>query len=835
MLETFLQDLRIGFRILTKEKGFCTLAVSVLALGISGVTTQFAVVNGVLLHAFDFPGADRLVDVHIVDPENFTPNNFRSQMLMQDYTDIRENQQSFEYFAGYLNGSTINVTYQGQPRRFTGGYVADDFFDAIGVFPVMGREFLPEDNQPGVTKAVLLSDSLWQSEFGGDPNVIGESLIVNGTAAEVVGIMPPDFNFPQNEQLWLPIHSEFPTRPRLEVNPGFAAILGKLKPGVSMDQAQAEITSFAQKFAETYPTTNNQFSQGYVRPLIASFTGPFITGLMLVMLAICVGVLLIACVNVMNMQFARATLRAKELAIRSSLGATRGRLVRQMLTESLLLAAIGAVVGISISMWSVDFLDAAVHNSSNPIPSWMRFEIDVTVMIGVVVITTLAALMSGLIPALISSRANAVEVLKEGGRGNTSRSAMILSRGLVVFQILMTSILLIATMLWVQTVGNLQRIDFGFETEGVIAGRMGLMQGAYPSTTERTGFYEKLLRELRASAQFKSVSLTNRFRMVFSGNGPVEIEGREYNSLADRRITNFESISSGHFATLGLKIIEGRDFTENDSDQREPVAIVNAAFAREQFGKESPIGKRLRTINGNGTNPGMWRRIVGVVPTMRMQGPFNNQVKEAGFYLPFFGTPFGPAAEEPQAPQFGTIVARPLGDQPAAGLATQLQALVNRVDPNLPMYFVETPGASIAALMSQNDLIGNTFLVFGSVALLLAAVGLYGIMSFAVNQRTQEFGVRMALGADNQSIMRMVLNQAAKQLILGLVLGLGIAVGISLIFNEGLSNTLVDISPRDPMTYLGVALMLTLVAAIATFVPARRATRVDPMIALRAE
>ncbi len=260
MFETFFQDLKIGFRILTKEKGFCALAVTVLALGISGVTTQFAVVNGVLLHAFDFPGADRLVDVHIVDRDNFTPDQFRSQMLMADYADIRENQQSFEYFSGYLNGSTVNLTYRGQPKRLTGGYVAEDFFHALGVNPVIGRNFVAADNQPGVTKAVMLSDSLWNSDFGADPTVIGEAVIVNGAPAEIIGVMPPKFNFPANEQLWIPLYTEFPVRPRNDTTPNFCAIMGKLKPGdIPADVRDAAI----RKMVEVYFPPNTVMVTGY--------------------------------------------------------------------------------------------------------------------------------------------------------------------------------------------------------------------------------------------------------------------------------------------------------------------------------------------------------------------------------------------------------------------------------------------------------------------------------------------------------------------------------------------------------------------------------------------
>jgi len=833
MFETFFQDLKIGFRVLLKEKGFCALAVLVLGLGIGGVTTQFAVVNGVLLHAFSFPGADRLMDVQLVQQENFDPDNFRSQIFSEDYVAMRDNQTQFEYLTAYLNGSTVNLTYQNQPRRLTGGYVTHDFFDALGVQPALGREFLPTDEAPGANRAVLLSDSLWRSNFGGDPNVIGRSVVLNGSAGTIIGIMPPKFNFPANEQLWIPLFAEFPVLPRSDPNGNGVAILAKLKLGVSIEQAQAEVTSFAQTFSREFPDTNSQFTLGFVRPLITTFTPPFITGMLITMLAFCVGVLLIACVNVMNMQFARATLRAKELAIRSSLGATRLRLIRQMLTESLLIASIGAIFGIGIAAWATDLLDAAVHNSTNPIPGWMRFTLDTNVLLTVVAATTLSALISGFVPAWMSSRASSIEVLKEGGRGNTSRSIIIISRGLVVFQIVITSVLLIGSMLQLQSIHNQQQVDFGYDTSSVLAGRLGLMAGDYPENKDRQLFYENVVRELRNSGQFEAVAMTNRFRMVFSGNGPVEIEGKQYLADSDREIANFENVTPGYFNTIGLGLIAGRDFTANDSDQQGPIAIVNASFARKHFGNESPLGQRIRTTNGNGTVPGPWRNIVGVVSTSRMQGPFNNQVDDSGFYLPYFASAFGPVLDAPSAPRFGTIVVRPRQGQSPEGMVNQLQALVNRVDPNLPMYFVETPAKSLREFMTQNRVIGNMFLLFGVVAVALAAVGLYGVMSFSVNQRTQEFGVRMALGASNRTIVSMVMRQGAWQVGIGLGLGILTAIGISVAGGDGIANALIDISPRDPITYLSVAALLALVASVAAWVPARRATRVDPMVALR--
>ncbi len=835
MLETFCQDLKIGLRVLVKEKSFCALAVFVLAIGISAVTTQFAIINGVLLTSLDFPQPEQLVDVRMVDEQNFQPDNFNSRMTTQDFADIKASQTSFTELAAFINGSTVNLTYQGQPRRLTGGYVTYNYFTALGKSPVLGRNFLPEEDQPGVAKAVIITDALWQRDFGGTPDVIGRPVIVNGKSGSIVGVMEPGFSFPNNEQLWIPLNSSFPVRPRNARDVNFVDVLGRLAPGVSRDQAAAEITSLARSFAQEYPDTNAQFTKGFLRPIMDNFTPGNLKGMLYTMLAFCVGVLLMACVNVMNMQFARATLRAKELAIRSSLGATRGRLIRQMLTESLLVASIGALVGISIAMWSTDFLDHYLHHNANPIPSWMTFDLDPPVLIIVVVATMLSALVSGFVPAWMSSRADSVEVLKEGGRGNTSRSVMFVTRSLVVFQILVTCVLLIGSLLQLRSILYQQNLDFGYDADSVIAARMGLMEGDYPTSADRQLFYEKLLREMRTTGQFDHVALTNRFRMVFSGEVPVEIEGKQYLEDSDRTSAQFENISDQYFATLGLQLISGRDFTERDQDQREPVAIVNARFAHQHWGNQDPIGQRFRTIQANGSNPGPWRTVVGVAPNLLMQGPFDAEDDGAGFYVPYTAAVFGPVPAEPVANQFGSLVLRPRGGQNPATMAATVQNLVNRVDPNLPLYFTETPRASIDAFTAQNKVIAGMFSFFGIVAISLAAVGLYGVMSFSVNQRTQEIGVRMALGADGSNILGLVLRQGTWQLAIGLALGLLVAITISVVGGDGLQNNLPGVSVRDPLTYAGVSLLLLTVALASILVPARRATRVDPMIALRDE
>jgi putative ABC transport system permease protein len=835
-VQNLIRDLRIGGRVLVKEKSFCALAVVVLALGICGVTTMFSVVNGVMLRGFSFPNADRLVSASFIDPTSANFFGFNSQVSTPDYEDLVSEQHSFEMLAGYLTGSTVNVTVNGHAQRYTGGYVTENFMRIVGIAPALGRDFTAADNKPGAEKVALIGYGIWQRDFGGAPDIVGKGVRINGRSATIVGVMPKGFAFPTNEELWIPLYSEFPPLPRKEptaiANP---SVLALLRRDVSLDQANADVTTIAKRLAAAYPDTNKQFNTGQVELLIKTYTPRPLRGTLLTMLGFCVGVLLIACFNVMNMQFARATLRSKELAVRSSLGATRSRLIGQMLTESVLLASIGAAVGIGLAYLSIGWLSATVRNLENPPPSWIRFDVDAVVLTVTVAATIGAAIASGLLPAWMSSRSNAAEVLRDGGRGNTSRTVTLISRGLVVVQLVVTCVLLIGSLLQLRSILKQQTIDYGYDTSSILSARMGLMDGDYPTPDQRKLFYDRLVRELADDPEFEAVGLTNRFRMVFSGTAPVEIEGKTYREDRDRPRTNFEQITGGFFGVTGQKLLEGRTFTDNDVDVRLPVAVVNSAFARKHFGMASAVGRRFRALINN-AQPGPWRTIVGVVSTVRMLGPFNNPgVDETGYYVPFYSTASGPALPTPFVSQFTTVAVKPRGGERAEALIPTLRRHVAKVDPNLPLYFIGTPKTQIDGFIAQNRIIATMFLIFGAVAAVLASVGIYGVMSFAVNQRVQEFGVRMALGANQRRILEMVLKQGVFQLALGVALGIGCALAIAAIIGTGVQSTLFGVSARDPLTYAAVVALVTVVALVATFVPARRATLVDPMTALRAE
>ncbi len=833
ILDSFRQDVRVGFRVLLKDKWFLGLAVLVLGLGIGGATTQFSIVNAIVLRGFSFPNPEQLVSVGLIDPKATAQNNnFGVGQIptAQDYEDLKAAQKSFAMISGYLSGSTINVTYKNNPQRYTGGYVTEDFFKIVGVSPVLGRDFTAEDNKAGAEKTVILGDDIWRRDFNADANIIGQGIRVNGKAATVIGVMPPGFKFPFSEELWTPLYNEFPPTPRgdlrLGANNNAPAVMGRLKPDVTLDQANAEFIALARHLAEDNPKTNQNFTSASVQPLLNAFTGVQLRQTVWAMLAAVILVLLIACVNVMNMQFGRAALRAKELAIRGALGATRWRLVRQMLTESFVVAVFGTVAGVVLAYWSVDWFQRSLAAAPFPPPYWWHFDIDAKVLAFTLAVTLIATLVSGLVPSFLSARGNAAEIMKEGGRGNSNRLVNVITRVLVIAQIALTAALLIASTLQIKSIRNQMTLNYGYDENAIYAARMALMEGAYPTQQLRSEFFKRAIRSLRADPRFEAVALTSRFRMTFSGGGQYEVDGQSYLTDRDRPQGNFESISDGYFTTLGLKILEGRDFTLEDADSKQPVAIVNATFARKYWGNQSAIGHQVRIFNPGQPQP--WRTIVGVVPDTLMQGPFDQQNDNAGFYMPLLGSDL--------ITQFCTIAVRPRAGERAESLGPALSRAVAALDPDLPTYFPGTPAQFHQQVLNGNRLIATLFTIFGVVAFILSAVGLYGVMSFSVNQRTQEFGIRMALGADAARIFRMVMTQGAWQLVIGLILGAGgIALLLGVVAASALKNILFKVNALDPTIYFAVSGMLTLVAAISCFVPARRATRVDPMVALRYE
>ena len=816
-----LSDLRIAHRVLLKERSFTFLAIFVLAVGIGGVATQFSVINGMMLRLPAFPHAERLMSVSLV-------NTLRNQSIggagIADYVEWRAGQRSFEDLACYAARLSINVTFRDTPRRYGGVYVSHNFFHTLGVAPLLGRDFTEADDEPGAARTIIISHQIWQTDFGGTPDIVGQAVRVNGRAGTIVGVMPPGFSFPLNEQLWAPLFTEFPPQPRGSPQPFGGALLGRLKPGVSPDQAAAEFSAAARRFATDYPDTNRNLTAVEVAPFAEGFLGPQLRQILYVMLGAVVVVLLIACVNVMNMQLARATRRTRDLAVCSALGASRWRLLRQTLVESLVLAAGGAIGGILFALWATDVLLGQTRALRAPPPSWVTFDLDGRVLAAIVVATATATVLSGLVPAWLASRGRPLDMLREGGRAGTNRRVTAITRGLVVLQIALSAALLIASTFMIRSIVNQQRINWGYDTGAVLTARMTLFAADHPTPAALGQFYDQTLQTLRADPSFQAAALSTRFRLAISQNGQFELEGERYPDERSQPIAAFEAVSDGYFAALGLGIISGRDFAASDTFDRPPVAIVNAAFARRYFSHTNPLGRHLRFPQQGGNTPGPWVTIVGVAPDTRMQGAFDDQSDGAGIFVPL--------AQAPQ--RWVTIVVRGRAATPGA-LAEPLRRAMARFAPDQPIYLINTAANLIDETLAQNRLLASLFSIFGGVAMLLAAVGLYGVMSFAVSQRTNEFGIRMALGADAGLILRMILRQGAAQLLLGLVLGLSLALGLVLLGGALLEGMLFQVSRFDPLVWGSTVVLLSIVALVACLAPARRATKVNPTEALRAE
>ena len=788
------QDLRYGIRLLLKNPGFSLVAVFTLALGICGVTTQFSVVDAALLRGLPFPQSERLVRVTMRDP-SWSPEREYS-LSGADVLEIESKQQSFEGLAQYLFAGSFIVTIQDTPQRLSGAHVTSNFFSLLGVSPALGRDFIESDNQPGVDRVTIISHSLWQSEFGGDPNILGRKLRLNGKPATVIGVMPPGFQFPR-DQLWMPIFNEyvgFQERPG-----GGANVIGRLKPGVSLNQATSELDVYLQALAEEYPKTNGRFTEGRIAPLLSGFVARPTRELLITMFGAVIAVLLIACGNVMNMQFARATVRSRELAIRAALGASRRRLVRQMLVESMVLAGVGGAAGTLLAYWAIGLFGGVMGTlPTQALPSWMLFKIDGRVLAFTVGATALSVVLSGLLPAVVASRASIIETLKESARGHTSRFVRRFTGGLVVTQIALTCALLISSLLLIKSISNQFALDFGFDLDGVLAGRMNF-DAEYRTDDERRAAFRRLLTHLRSAPGFTHAAFTTRRNMMTTETFHGQIEGRTYERPEDRLESWLEFISDGYFDTLGLSPIAGREFEPGDTGERRFVVLVNDSFARKHFGTESPLGHRLRAREGD-----TWRTIIGVVPDTMLQGPLEQQRDGSAIFVPTEALPLG----------YMTLVVR--GHEPAARLTQTLRQELAKVEPNLAIYSLDTPKNHLKNTLAQSRTVASLFAIFGIVSVVLATIGLYGVMSFAVSRRTQEFGIRMALGAERRQIMRLVLAQGGRQLVLGAVLGIGLALVLVQLGGAAVANFLYRVNPRDPLVYVGVVALLAVATLTST-------------------
>ncbi|HEV7797280.1 MAG TPA: ABC transporter permease [Pyrinomonadaceae bacterium] len=813
-METFWQDIRYGIRMLLKAPSISIVATIALALGIGANTAIFSVVNAVLLRPLPFTNSEGLMNVWETDAVR---GYKRGAASYPNFVDWREQNHVFERMSSY-HPSDFILTGRGDSTRIQGAVVNADLFPLLGVAPVIGRGFLPDEDKPGESgRVVVLSQQLFQQRFNSNPNVVGQSMVLDGKNFTIVGVMPQAFQFPvQNEpvELWTTVAVEREGEEPITEQRGahYMNVIARLKPGVSIEQAKAEMTSISARLEQQYPGENLHKSSN-VEPTLEALVGDIRPALLILLGAVgCV--LLIACANVANLLLARAMTRHKEMAIRSALGASRMRVVRQLLTESVLLSLAGGALGLILAVWWSDLLVALGKEN---IPRALQVGLDWRVLGFTLALSVLTGVVFGLVPAIHSSKTELTESLKEGGRGSGEGARRNRVRGiLVVSELAIAVVLLVGAGLLIQSLWRLRNVSPGFESQNLLTFVVGIPEVKYP-TEKQDQFYRDLVARLQSLPGVRSAGSViplplsgEMFRISF------ETEGRPM-AKGDQPSSDFFVVSNDYFKTLGVPILKGRGFTERDSEKAPGVIIVNQAFANKFFPNEDPIGKRVKPGIATGENKPDWREIVGVVADVRNRN-LSSELR-VGYFVPQAQIPFNQM----------TMVVRTTNDPHT--LITAVQNEVHSMDQELPVFNIKTMdeyiSATVAAPRFNTTLLG----IFASVALVLTIVGLYGVMSYSVAQRTNEIGIRMALGAQTRDVLRLIVSQGFKLVLLGLAIGLACAFALMKL----ISSLLFGVTWKDPMTFVIVAVLLAFVALLACYIPARRATRLDPLNALRYE
>ena len=814
IMGTLWNDTRYGLRMLLRTPALSLVAVVTVALGVGLTTHTFSIVYATLMRGLPYEGADRLM---YLDRNDLSEDIENMSVSVHDFTDWRDQQKLFEDL-GAARGGTVNVVdAEGRPERFDGGLVSAGLFAQVGVQPLMGRGFIDEDDRGHTPQTIILGYDVWQTRYGGDPDILGQTIRANGRPTTIIGVMPPGFRFPFQEEVWLPLNLDPVEIPRGE---GWSVqVFGRLKEGVSLDEARTEMAGIAQRLATEYPQSNEGIGVS-VKTFVEGYMPPQISAVLYVMLFAVFGVLLIACANVANLLLARSLIRSKEVAIRSALGASRGRVIRQLLVEATLLSLIGGVLGIVLSKVGIDLFNAALVNIEKPY--WIEIALYPPVLAFAFGVTLLASIVSGTVPAIRASGGDLHDVLKDESRSASSLRMGKFSAFLVIGEVAVSCALLVTAGMMIRSVVNLKSLDMGFETAGVLTARVGLFEIDYPNEESRVQFFEGLKVRLEGLSGVQSAALTTRLPAVGQGGSSFAMEGETYVEDRDYPVANRTTITADFFETFGVSFREGRDFSTQDRKTSMPVAIVNETFAQRYSPDNSVLGKRIRL--GRSQSEFSWMTIVGVVPDLKVGsgapgGLGGNNSRSETIYTPL-----------PQWSQRFMSIAVTTGGDPMS-LAPLVRDAVASLDPNLPIYWVDTMDGVIADNTWAFGLFGSLFTIFGTVALFMAAVGLYGVMAFSVSRRTQEMGVRMALGAYSKDIVRLVLKKGLLQLGIGMGIGLGIGMAMA----RPLQVVMFDVNPTDPFVYGAIIGTLGLAGLFACLLPARRATRIDLVDALRPE
>ena len=816
-IEALVRDIRYALRALWRARWVSLAAVATLALGIGANTALFSVVDAVLLRSLPFQEPDRLVMLGQRDPHRAGTNSYFAPTTFFDW---RSQNHSFASMSA-VEDIRVTLAGRGEPVQLAGQAVSASFLDVLGVRPILGRTFRPDEDFPNRNNVALVSYALWQSRFDGSPAVVGQSVTVEGFPFTVIGVLPPDFEFVSSlPSLWVP----FGRDPNARWTEGRdIQIVARLRPGASVAQAQADLTAVSRRLERDGPVILTGIgSEAKLTPLIESYVGE-VRPALLVLLGAVLCVLLIACTNVANLLLARATTRQREMAVRTSLGASRGRLVRQLLTESLVLAGIGGALGLLVAWWGAQFLVALVPKNM-PIARLEEMRPNLTILAFTLGVTVATAFLVGLVPAFQASRQDLALSLRQGGRGAVGSSGRLRS-GLVVLEVALAMVLLIAAGLLLRTFSYLRGIDPGFNDRNVLACHLMVPHAQYRTGVQQSAFFAQVLERVRSLPGVRSAAAIDH--MPVSGHGAstwVHVAGRPEPPPGEQLDALARSVTPGYFATLGVPLYAGRDFTDADtgvidvSKLQDPVSsrlklIVNRGLVDRFLPGENLLGRRLAIFWGQ-TLVG---EIVGVVGNVRYQSLAEEE--EPTFYWP--------EAQRPHADMH--LVIRTEG-QPAEWVGA-VRGAVRSVDPNVPVADVQTL-TDVVALSSSRTRFSLVLLgAFASIALLLAAVGLFGVMAYNVAQRTQEIGVRMALGARPAAIIGMVLTDGMRLVLMGLVAGVAAATGLT----RFLSTQLYGVKPADGLTFAAVAVTLTATALAAVFLPARRASTIEPVTALRCE
>ena len=799
------QDIRYALRTLLRNKAFTAIAVACLALGIGVNVTIFSVVDGVVLNPYPYPDSDRIIVLHA---SNARLRINRAGPSYLDFKDWREAATTVEAMAGFQNRSLTISDGTGEPERFVGSTVSASLFRIIGAVPALGRDFREDDDRPGAEPVVMLSDDVWRTRYASDPSVVGRAISVNGKAHTVIGVMPPRFAFPENHQLWVPIapYGEATGREQRGMQ-----VFAKMKPGVTIDQARADIASVAAGLARTYPE-NEDWSAG-ARPLREWLLPDQVKLMLLTMMGAVTLVLLIACANVANLLLARASVRHREISIRAALGAGRLRIVRQLLTEAVFIGLFAAPLGIALAWAGLRLLDLGMPQDG--VPYFIRWSINGRAILYTIGVSMLTGIVFGLAPALQAARGNLQESLKEGGRGSAGSQRAWLRSSLVVVEVALSLVLLVGASLFMRSFLNLQTATLGFDTAPLMTMRFYLPGAQYEAPEPKARRIEDIVRRVETLPGVQAVFASN-FVPIGGGGGSVRaiVDG---NAVERGRepVIGFTAVTPRFRETLNVALLRGRDFTETEGYTKSPVALINQGMASLLWPDQDPLGRRFRPTGANAE----WFTVIGVVADFRHFPPQGDDPPVPNAYRPL-----------PYEPTLNTgLTIRVAGDP--AQITPAVREQIRASDAMLPLFEIRPMEELRARSFWQQRLFGFMFAAFGAIALLLASIGVYGVLSYSVSQRTQEIGVRVALGAGRSDVMRLVVGHGLRLAALGVTFGLVGAASVTWLIRSQLYN----VTPTDPVSFVGVAVFLTTTAFLASYFPARRAMAVDPIVALRNE